>query len=427
MKFVKNFYHRVKSEKFFKSGSILFFSTSIGNLAAYFYQFAMSRLMRPEDFGTLNSLLSLFAIETVPVTVIGMVIIKYVSGFYARQEMGKLKLFLVNSFRNLSLLGFFLAMLVFMTRSYVAHFLKLNTVTPLWILALMISVSFVIPVGGALLQGLQLFGRFGGAMISTGLLRLALGVFLVWLGWGVNGGLWANFLASFALAIFFYQPLRKILEASFTKKIEKHTREILLFSLPVTLALLGSSGLINLDLILVKHFFSPSLAGQYAAAVILGRSIFYFPGALSMAMYPMINEAEALQKDSFHILKKCLIWTAFLSGSGLVLFMIVPDFLIKTLFGAQYTEASHLLPLYALAMLPLALSNIFIQFNLALRKYGFIYTIFGACVLEWGLMALFHQSLDEVLIILNVVEWALVMTLFVMGFRKRGVQNLLEI
>ncbi|MBI1884580.1 MAG: hypothetical protein HYS08_10330 [Chlamydiae bacterium] len=407
-------------EKFFQSGVILFVASSVANLASYFYQFTMSRLMAPHDFGALNSLLSLFAMETVAVAVIGMVMVKYISQFQARQEGGKLRLFLLNSLRNLTLLGMFLGILVFITRLWMGRFLVLESALPLLILAVMVFMSFVLPVGTALLQGLQLFVRLGWTLVAGGISRLLFGILLVGLGLGVNGGLLANFLAAFPPILFFCGPLQRILKTHASSgPVERHTREILLFSIPVTLTLLGCAGLVNLDLILVKHFFLPELAGQYAAAVILGRSIFYFPGSLAMAMYPMVNEAHALEKDAHALLKRCLLWTGVLSLGGLLLFVAFPDFLIRFLFGEQYPQASRLLPIYAFSMLPLALSNVLVQFNLGLRKYGFIYMILGACLLEWVFVSIFHKSFRDILIILNVIEWFLVGVLLVMGFSKQ--------
>jgi O-antigen/teichoic acid export membrane protein len=373
----------------------------------------MSRLLSPKDFGALNSILSLFSIETVPVMVVGMVIIRYVSQFQALQETAKLRLFLLNSLRNLSVLGILLALLIWLTRSWVGLYLRLESTAPIILLGVMVFFAFIFPVGTGYLQGLQLFGRLGCVLIFNGFARLIFGIVLVLLGYGVMGALGANVLAFFVVFLFFYQPFRKILQISTSKEIERHTKEILVFSIPVTLAFLGSSGLIFLDLILVNHFFSPDSVGQYAAAVILGRSIFYFPGALAMAMYPMAAEAQVLQKDAYDILKKCLILTGLLSGCGLILFISIPDFLIWTLFGSQYSEAGQLLSFYALAMFPFALSSVFIQFNLALKRFKFIYVLLVALALEWAAIELFHNSFGDILIIVNLTQWGI---LTVLGF-----------
>jgi O-antigen/teichoic acid export membrane protein len=350
--------------------------------------------------------------------VVGLVITRYVSQFQALQEMGKLRLFLINSFRNLILLGFFLALLIYMTRSWVADYLKLEGTTPVVVLAVMVFFAFIFPIGTSYLQGLQRFARLGLVLSIGGLSRLVFGILLVLLGLGVSGALTANILAFIPMIFFFYHPLMKIIRIPSTETVEKHTKEILAFSLPVSLAFLGNAGIMNLDLILVKHFFSPESAGEYAAAVVLGRTILYFPGALVTAMYPMVAEAQTLQKDSYGILKKCLVLAFILSGCSLILFAVFPVFLIRILFGHQYSVAGQMLPFYALAMMALTLSSILMQFHLARKNFKFIYVLFGVLVFEWAAIQYIHQSFKFFFSILNLSQWTMMVILGFLTFRE---------
>lgn len=414
---------KILKEKFLLSSSALFLATLVANLTSYFYQFSMSRLMVPKDFGALNSVLSLFALVTVPAGVVGLVVTRYVSQFQAQKESGKLRLFIMNSLKNLSLFGVLLALPLWIGREGAKHFLNLESSSPMIILAAMVFTGFIFPVGISLLQGLQLFYRLGLFMIGTGLIRLLAGVLLVWLHGGVNGALSANLIACIAGFLIFYKPFKKILSDFPSQNIQRHTKEILSFSIPVTLAFLGSTCLVHLDLILVKHFLPPELAGQYAAAVILGRSIFYFPGALATTMYPMLSEASTLSKETAPILKRCLLMTLGLSGLGALLFISVPGFLIQTLFGSQYPQAHQILPFYATAMLPLALSSVFIQHELALRKFKFIYILLGMATVEGFLITLFHSSFATILTILNLSQWGLLIFLGVSILRPHLIQT----
>jgi O-antigen/teichoic acid export membrane protein len=403
--YLGNLYRRLLSEKFMRSGLILFLGTFVSNVASYFYQFAMSRMMKPQDFGALNAVLSLFHLHTVAAGVVSLVIVKYISNFQAKQERGKLKLFVLNSLKNLGLLGSLLGIAIYVTRFWFAEFLKLDHPALLTLLAFMVFLGFIYPIGMGLLQGLQLFGRLAFAMALIGLVRLISGTIFVELGLGVSGALLANILALSVAALAAISPMLLLLKFPKQADVQRHTREILVFAVPVALAFLGGSGLLYLDLILVKHFFSPEGVGQYTAAVILGRSIFYFPGALAMAMYPMVSEAHALQKNASPILVKCLLITALFSGAGTLAFVLFPGFWIHILFGHQYPEAAGLLPYYAFSMLPLSLTHVIIQSRLAVKQYGFIPILLAVLVAECVLIVFFHKTLFQVLVILNVLQW----------------------
>lgn len=407
---------RFLKEKFIRSGSILFASTLILNITGYFFQFAMSRLMGPKDFGEMNSILSLFSIETVPVMVVSMVIVRYVSRFRALQEFGKLHLFFKNSFRNLIIVAAFLSFGIWLTRTWVGDYLQLSSVTPLVVLAFMVFASFIFPVGTGFVQGLQLFGRLGAIFALLGITRLLFGFLLVYWGWAVSGALLASILSYLSVTVLFYKPFRSVISKPVSGDEERHTKDILRFSIPVAFAFLGTIGLVNLDLIMVKHFFDPERAGQYAAAVVLGRSIYYFPGALAMAMYPMVSEAHDLKRDTFGILKRCLFLTGVLSGVGIVIFFMIPNFLVKTLFGGQYPQAASMMTFYSLAMFPLVLTSVLIQFNLALHKYKFLYPLMFFLFLEGVLIQYHHNSIKDILFVINLCEWLLLIVLLIISF-----------
>ena len=44
----------------------------------------------------------------------------------------------------------------------------------------------------------------------------------------------------------------------------------------------------NCDIVLVKHFFTPAMAGLYAAVAMVGRVIFAFSQAVVNSMFPLV-------------------------------------------------------------------------------------------------------------------------------------------
>lgn len=410
MVFLSRFCHRHLSEKYMHSSLILFLGTFVSNVASYFYQFAMSRMMTPKDFGALNALFSVFHILTGFVTVAGLVIVKYVSDFQARKEFGELRLFALSSFKNLGGIGVGFAIFVYLMKDWFGKFLNLESSEPVVILAAMVFLGFICPIGMGFLQGLQLFIRLAVAFAAFGVTRLVLGAVFVNLGFGVAGALFSNILALLITVFFVFKPLAKIFGYQQHSGIKKHTKDITIFAVPVTLVYLGCSSFLYLDLILVKHFFPPNMAGQYTAAVILGRSLYYFPMALSATMYSMAAEAQSLNRNPGGLLRNCFILTAVLCGSGLALFFMFPQYLCHFLYGSSYPDSSRILPYYGLAMLAFTLSSVLFQFNLALKKYKFIFVLLFFLVLQLILILAFRSSFAHILWVINICHWLLLIS-----------------
>jgi O-antigen/teichoic acid export membrane protein len=70
---------------------------------------------------------------------------------------------------------------------------------------------------------------------------------------------------------------------------------------------------------------------------------------------------------------------------------------IKTFFGARYTEAAVVLRYFGLAMLPMALLLVLMNYFVAKGRSLFSYVMFLGAFLEIGMILLFHGSLLSVI------------------------------
>ena len=410
------------NNRLIKTGIYLFIASLAGNVSAYFFQFYMSRKLSVADFGMLNSLLSLSAIISVPAGTVLVVMARYVSKFNALRAIGKIKYLFYNAYIKLLLAGM-LGVGIFVSLSgYLCDYLNINTRFPLILIGISLLISLLLPINMGILQGLQKFGYLGLSGILSGVLRLACGVLLISRGLGVNGAIVAGIIPSLVMLFITFYPIRFLFNKAVHNDNERYTKEILLYSLPVTLSALCFTGLFNIDLVLVKHFFSPEDAGNYAAVAILGRSIFYLPGAIILAMFPMVSESHTLNKDTHGLLNKALLFTLLLSGVGLVLFFVFPSQLMGLLMGKKFIATAPLLRIFGLAMLPFALLNILINFNLAKHSTKFVYTLVFGCLLEVFLMYLYHNTLMQVLCIMGGSGTLLFLINFFLIIREKSSQ-----
>ena len=372
----------------------------------------MSRYLSVADFGAMNSLFSLMIVVSVPAISILLVSTKYVSNFKASKELEKIRFFRKKVFKKLISYETTILVLMLLVSPWVSSFLKIKSYVPVMILFLILYFSFLVPLNLGVLQGLQRFLPLGICGSLIGILKLVFGILLVLLGFRLNGAMMALFLSSLALFILPFYYLKDLPKSdSHLDDLGIGLRKILSYSLPVVLSSFSIMALANIDLILVKHYFSAEQAGIYASVAVLGRSIFYLPGIIVMAMFPIVSESVALKKNPFLKLKKAVGITLLIAGFGLITMLVIPDLMLSFLFGKTYSQGASLLRIFSLAMFFMALINILSNFLLAIERKWFIFFLIMGCVVEILLISFFHKSLITILIILTGLTFLICISL----------------
>lgn len=400
-----------------RSGTILFIASMVGNISNYLFQFFMSRHLTLEDYGAMNALFSMMVIIGLPTGTIMLVIARYISIFKTKGEEDKISALYQNSLAKMAAVGgvFFFPFLIF--NNPITSYLKINTGWPVIIIGIEFFLAFVVTVNLGMLQGLQRFYYFGIGMGLGGFFKLLFGIVLILLGFGLNGAVAAVVFS----ALFVFALTTIPLSAYFKRRkaVESHTRDILLYSIPVLLSSIAFTIMTNIDLMIVKHFFPPKEAGLYAAISILGKTILYLPAALVLALFPMVSESHALNHDAFKILDKGVLYTVAISLIGVLGFLLFPELAIKILFGNRFVAAAPLLKFYGLAMMFMAIISILINFNLARHRTEFIYSLGAGCVVLITLINLFHDSLLTVIFIIMAISISLAVVNLMMVYKDR--------
>jgi len=394
---------RKTSDGLVKHSGIMVMSTIIANIALLFFHAYMSRVLGPASFGILVSFLAICFIVGLPVSSIQTVMAKYVSNFKVNNQYGKIGYLFRHSLRKMSLYGGLGLGLFILASAKIGSFLQIEARKPVILLGVVLFFSLFLPIVRGALQGLQKFGHLGTNVLFEGISRLLLGFFLVYLGLGVNGAVGGIGLGFLLVVLLAFVPLRSLFrhEKSIEGKID--SAEIYAYFWPVSLALLCFVLLTNVDIIFVKHFFGPTEAGYYSVLSVVGRGFLTLALAVSMVMFPKVSELETQKKDSSSILKKSLLICVFLCGVGILICFLFPRFIIVTVFGSKYLNISSLLRVFGIAISPLVVLHLLINYNLARYRTKFLYVLVFGVVFYVILLSLFHSSLRQVVLILGSV------------------------
>lgn len=416
----------MKADNFLRDTKVMFFATIVSSVCALLYQLFMVRTLSPTDFGILNSLLSITIIVSMPAGPLQAVVTKFISTFKAKNNFGKINRFLLLFFKRVFVFGlvFFMVFLLFKDR--IASFLKIEDKLLIIMIGIIMMFSVVLPFNLGGLQGLQKFKSLGAASIINALLRLLLGIMLVQFGFKVYGALGAIILASLLALIYTFIPLKKYFlkyKMSENDKLDNvvDMHAVYKYFLPTFIALSSFGLLTNTDIVLVKHFFSPVDAGNYSIAQMFGKIILFLPGAITMVMFPKLNETYARNGNTMKMLKKCLFLTGLICFSASAFCIAFSQFCLKLLAGKVHLECIPLIAPFVISMSFFALNNVFLYYHLSTHNMRAIYMFLCCVVLQVSGILLYHNSLVQVLYVLT---GSAVVLFFVNGFyAKRLVEG----
>ncbi len=403
-----------------KHGSLVFFASALANMFSLLFQLFMARNLSEINFGDMNSLFAMLMIVSIPLGPIQTVVTKFVSSFYAHHQLEKIRLLLFKLGKRILLLGLLIFLVVTFGSRIISSFLQITSNYLVIMIGFIMLLSIILPLTYGALQGFQRFGFLGLNIILSGAIKLLLGIFLVTMGFEVMGVLGAVAGSAFLALIVSLFMLRTALNepsalSEATLKVnagnpvpneeimkgELNLSRVYGYFIPVSITFLCFMVLTNIDIILVKHFFSPLMAGYYSYSQMVGKIITFLPAAIIVVMFTKVSHLHAQHKDTIPILKKTLMIVGLLCGIATLICILFPSLIIRLLSGKEHLECIPLVRLFAIAMTFFGLAYTLSLYYLSIHRFNFIYPLLFCAALQIALILFFHKTLSQVLYILS--------------------------
>lgn len=393
-----------EGDVFMRNSLILFMCTMFLHLSGYIYHLFMGRMLGPADYGILGSLQALIYIMVIPFNTIQTSITNFIARFKVRKEEEKISYLISYSLKKWSIYGLVTMLLFFAISPFIASFLKIPSLTPLFILGVFMFSAFLLAIGRGTLQGFQKFSQLGFNYAFEGIVKVIAGLSLVYFGFKVNGaaagGFTIPYAACFLISLFFLIPLRK-------KKKEKFdTSHMAKYSFPVLLMMIATTAMYTIDMILVKHFFNDVDAGYYAALSLIGKIVFFGSMSIALVMFPKVAELHESKGNYKRTLRKSLFLTSAFCALVTLCYFVFPKLMVAALFGSKYASIIPLIGPFGFFMSMVSLTYLLAYYNISLNKKKFMYILIPLVILEAVLITLFHSSITQIiytLICLGVV------------------------
>ena len=386
----------------------VFTLSSIANLFTIGFYFVMSRKLGPEEYSVFGVLLAMFQIVSVTASVISIVIIKFITHFKAKSQYDKISTLLNISMKYLFIIGFLVFGLLTIFSNKIIMVFHLKSISPIILLGLFMWSFLFITSLLSVINGLQKYTTLGLNRIFDALVTLILGIILVYLfGFGVNGAILAMFTGIVLTVPFCLWSVKNIIMIKKTPLRKIGLMEYILLAV-LTSSCIGV--LLNIDVMMVKYFFDSKQSGFYAATSLVGSIVFFISGALNTIIFPKVSELHSNGEDTSEYLRFGLFWTLIGCAAIVLSFFIFSEFIVRLAVGNQYDISSYI-GIYSLAMSLLALTNIIVVYNLALKKWNILYVLIPALFIEILMINFFHQTLLQIIIIVLIFQASLLLAL----------------
>lgn len=400
----------VLKNSLFRGGAIFFIGGIIANVLNYVYRIVMGRMLGPEAFGELIAIISLVLILVVPSASIQAVAARFSAVLETQKLSRKLKNLFGYLTRVFSLISLVLIIGAVVFAGEIQNFLNLSSQNYVYYLVGIVVVMLIAGVTKGILQGLKRFSKLSYAIMLEAALKVGLAVGLVALGFKMTGAL-AGFLIPLILVYFLtFYFLRDILSQRGNNEeiaIEQK-KEIWQYVFYSFLVFFFLNILLNVDIILVKHYFPALEAGIYSGFATLGRAVFIAFILLAGILFPIVAFKQAKKEDYFHPLKIISLISFLIGGVGISIFFLFPKELLLLFFGNNYLAGAPFLGYYGLIMGILGFIFLLSYFFMALNKFKFLYILAAGSILEIVLISLWHSNFSQVISMFSI---ALIFTL----------------
>lgn len=405
---------------FVRNSIVLFSGTMVMNVLNYGFHFLLGRLVEPEVYGAVQSLIALLAIISVPAAALGMVATKYAAIAKARddQDFGW-DLF---SYLNKRIIKYGWPLVVggLLLTPLVQSFLRIDdwfAISLLWVLS---ALTFFSSASIGILSGWQRFGSVNRANITTSSVKIFVGVVLAWLGFGLDGIIFGIVLAGVIGYIVSVRGLRFLRHPAEESEREKTESENVPFDFSsvrgyVGTAFMGTLGLValgNIDIVLAKHSLAPEIAGVYGALVVVSKVIFFVTGVIASVLFAMSSEAVEKNKNqpqNFSVFWMALALTTLISIVAVAIYFLVPNFVMSVFFGDKYLMAAPMLGWFGLVAGLYAVVNLILQQLLSMQVTFAAQWLLGIVVVESFAIFFFGSSIIS---IVSIVIGAQLIALF---------------
>jgi O-antigen/teichoic acid export membrane protein len=391
-----------------QGSALLLGSTGLVSATNLLYNIAIARGLGPEGFGHATAIYTVLMLLSAVTLAFQLVCSKLVAK--SPDLSGKIAIYrelLRRSWQT----GLFLGAVIMLGSSVIAQYLHLPEAHDIILLGVGTAIYVPLGVRRGMLQGIYDFRRLALNFVLEALIKIVGALIMLHYGMGVTGVI-AAVVISIALA---YATSGSELEQA--SKVRIQVKASFREGMQATVFFFGQVIISNLDILLVKHYFPPRVAGLYAVVALVGRVVYMFSWSVISSMFP-VSAATSHQRASRTVLQSALWLVTGMTSLFTIAVWLAPTSLWKTVLGATFLDVgsapfSSLLGSYSAMTSVYAVAVVLLTYEMSRRiaNATWIQLAFSG-LLPLGIM-IFHNTLQQVIMVQLVLMFGLLLAVSV--------------
>jgi O-antigen/teichoic acid export membrane protein len=379
------------------------------------FQVVISHRVQPSEYGGIFTVMTLLTLVGLPASALTLMMAREASRDRANGQHASSAAMLQDGNRILLLGGLIIAAAALVASPLLSRFFAI----PIDLLvAGAVGLPFVLalPLLIGDLQGEQRFLAFSSMAFGQAAFKLA-GAVTLGIAFGAVGiilGVSLGSAASYAVA---HALLRRKLSIKARWPWQRPALAYLGILVPSTLAL---AVLLSSDVLLVKHFYAPGQAGEYAAVVALSRALYYAAAGVAIVLFPKVIFRESQGTSGSPLVWLSVALVAAGGAVGLLVLTLASSLFLSAFAGKAYIGGAAYLPWYAIGMTLLGAAAVLIATHQSAGRRDFLAILIPLAALEPIAILFLHRSLTQVVQVVDICMLALVVGLGVLYLAQKS-------
>lgn len=389
----------------FEKNSLLLLAFSLtSSFCNYLFQIATGQMLSEADYGTMNTLLSLVVILSVPTAFFTVVSSKFTTNYLTLGKQDIAATWILKLEKAALLCALVMLAAGALLSGAVGNALQIEDRWYVFTAFGVAAANYLsCPAVGAL-QGAKRFARYGVANLIAAGMKLLGSVALILAGLRIYGTMFAIAAGTLATTAFAFVSIRNML-VSAQKDLRVSTDgEIRRYLSGALIIQFISAILSNGDMLLIKAFSSTAAeAGVYSSAMVIGKIPLYIAGALVVVLFPTVSEAAAKKEATLRLFLKSLAYGVSIAVAFAIFLQLFGTFVLKIMYGERYLSALPLLLPVSVFIVFVTGITIEINYFLALGKTRFfIITQLSGFLAAFIAVSFNHESARRMLYVISI-------------------------
>ncbi|MCX7997151.1 MAG: glycosyltransferase [Patescibacteria group bacterium] len=394
-------------KKTLTASGILLICLMGANFLNFGFNAFLGRVLSTEQFGLVTFLNTIVYLLNILLAAVGATVIhnlafanashgpKHATLLYRRLERKLIRYAIIGT-------TVFIVISPLLTRLFHIH-----TVTVLLYLSPVIFAAIIAALGRAYLQGRLFLDYVGLLILLDPLFKLLFSFIIVYSGRPelayVSLPL-ASLCAALCIVAFVSRISNSYRFSSEDLKGPSH------FPIPFFIAAL-TTGLANnlfisIDILLVKHYFSPLNAGIYALLSLVGKMIYFFGSLFNSLLLPLVSSDLGSKRNPTTTFYTILSGTVFFVVFCVLGMVFLGEIMLPLAFGEKVATIFPYIPYYSIAIGAYTISSTILTYHLARKHFIFSFVAFFIALLLCLGIALFNENITQVVHVMLVLSLA---------------------